>query len=66
MISEFSCRCKIGRRHPSQTMHWQLWGPVRAAEEEQRADPRMKLVGAVFITPEKFDGSLGKKGLDEF
>ena len=40
--------------------------PVKAKEEEQRQEPDLKLVGAMFITPEKFDESLGKKGLDNF
>ena len=40
--------------------------PVKAAEEEQRAEPKLKLVGALFITPEKFDDSLGRTRLDRF
>ncbi len=39
---------------------------VKEKEEEQRAEPDLKLVGAMFITPEKFDESLGRKGLDKF
>jgi len=38
--------------------------PVRAAEEEQRAEPQLKLVGAIFIMPEEYDGS--GRGLDRF
>ncbi len=40
--------------------------PVKAREEGQRQEPELKLVGAMFITPEKFDESLGEKGLDKF
>ena len=40
--------------------------PIRDAEEEQAAELRLKLVGAMFITPEKFDDSPGRRGLDKF
>ena len=40
--------------------------PVKAKEEGQRLEPELKLVGAMFITPEKFDESIGEKGLDKF
>ncbi len=40
--------------------------PVKAAEEEQRVEPKLKLVGAIFITPEKFDDLLGRTKLDRF
>ncbi len=40
--------------------------PIKIKEEVQRLEPDLKLVGAMFITPEKFDESLYKKGLDEF
>ena len=40
--------------------------PIKIKEEEQRMEPDLKLVGAMFITPEKFDESRGKKGLDKF
>ena len=40
--------------------------PIKEKEAGQRADPDLKLIGAMFITPEKFGGTLGKKGLDNF
>ena len=39
---------------------------IKAKEEGQRLEPELKLVGAMFITPEKFDESIGEKGLDKF
>jgi len=38
--------------------------PIRTAEEEQRTEPQLKLVGAIFIMPEEYDGS--GRGLDRF
>ena len=40
--------------------------PVKEAEEEQAAESKLTLVGAIFITPEEFDDSLGRQGLDKF
>ena len=40
--------------------------PVKTKEEGQRLEPELKLVGAMFITPEEFDESIGEKGLDKF
>ena len=40
--------------------------PIKAKEEEQRIEQNLKLIGAMFITPEKFDESQSKERLDKF